>query len=102
MTEALTWIVLAGAALGAILKWLLIPIHKTAKKVDEFVEAAPTLIEIAAEFKPNHSTSLRDVVDRIEANQKNQADRIETVENKVDTYLLNRLPGGQRCTDPSG
>jgi len=102
----LTAIVLAGAAFGVVWKWVLIPIHRAAKTIDRAAEASPTLLAISDQFKPNHGTSLRDVIDRIEAQQTRQDvrldrqdEQLETIENKIDSFLRDRRPGGQRAAD---
>ena len=56
--------VLAGlVSLGIIWRKFLHPVIKTVVVISE---AAPTLLEVAAEFKPNGGGSLHDVVGRIE------------------------------------
>lgn len=82
------------------MKWLVIPIIKLVEAAVHFADDLPTLQEIADEFKPNAGNSLRDTVDRIERNQTDMDERFDTLENKIDTFILQSFPGGQRATDP--
>jgi hypothetical protein len=70
-----TWVdiaVGAAAVLAALVSFGIIWrkfLHPMFKTVVVISEAAPTLLEIATEYKPNGGGSLHDVVDRIEAGQ---------------------------------
>lgn len=59
-------------------------------------EAAEILRQIAFEFKPNHGTSLRDVVDRIEGTARQMAHTLELMQERLTSYeqmvdLLKRI-----------
>lgn len=103
METTLGLIVLTGAALAVIWRWVILPIGKAARAVVRVSEAHPVLMDIASEFKPNHGTSLKDTVDRIEANlqrhQHHADERFDTLENKIDMFILQRKPNGLRITD---
>ncbi len=92
-------IVLSGAAAAALWRWLIKPLWKGVRGVVYFSDATPVLMEIAEQFKPNAGTSLRDTVDRIERRQDDLNDALVSIEDKIDTFLINRQPGGQRATD---
>lgn len=60
------WVIAAAAlltALTVIWRKFVRPLVHAANLI---ADAAPVLLAIAAEFQPNHGTSLRDVVNRIE------------------------------------
>jgi hypothetical protein len=71
------------------------------------IEAHPILLNIAHEFEPNDGHSLRDRIDKIdkeilEAAKERQRmhEQLEEIDNKIDLYLIDRLPGGRRHYDP--
>lgn len=103
METTLGLIVLIGAALAAIYKWLLKPAWCAVRGVVHWVDATPVLMEIAEEFKPNAGSSLRDRIDSIEGTiHRHQAEantRFDSIESKIDAFILDRRPGGQRHTD---
>lgn len=59
-----------------------------------------TLLEIAAEFAPNHGTSLFDRITVLERSQERQQDTLDQILNRIDTHIAQRQPGGQRSSDP--
>ena len=92
-------IVLSGAALAALWRWFLKPLWVGLRGVVHFVDCTPVLLDIAEQFKPNAGTSLRDTVDRVERRQDDLSDKLVSIEDKIDTFLINRQPGGKRITD---
>ena len=92
-------IVLSGATVAALWRWVFKPCWCAIRGVVRFTDATPVLMEIADEFKPNSGTSLRDTVDRIERTQTEQGDKLQSIEHKIDTFIIQRQPGGHRSTD---
>ncbi len=99
-THINAWWMIGGAVAVSILlqrmwKHIVIPLWSIRRAVVRFADNHATLMEIAEEFKPNHGTSLRDVVDRIEASlgKSNEA---------IDLHIIDRRPDGRRKTDPRG
>jgi hypothetical protein len=60
--------------------YLLRPIHRFMIAFTDFLEAQPTLISIATEFKPNSGKSLRDQVDSIKSTVDNNTNRLGILE----------------------
>lgn len=87
-----TWVNIAigaAAALAALVSLGIIWrrfLRPTVKAVVVISEAAPTLLEIANEFKPNAGGSLHDVVDRIETRLTERTGLIDSI--RVDQSTL--------------
>ena len=69
-------------------------LRPAARLIREFVHAAdnvaqhgPTLLEIAAEFRPNSGGSLRDVIDRIEAAATTLGGKVDVLAVSVQTHI---------------
>jgi hypothetical protein len=69
----------------------------TVRAADALEEAVPVLKEIAEEFKPNHGTSLKDTVNRMDRNIKTNSENAATIYRMVaamehvDPVLLDPL-----------
>lgn len=87
---------LARRLMSAVLK----PSWEIMKTTVHLAEVKRTLIEIAEQFKPNDGTSLRDVVEHLAEGQECLTDAIDSLTSKVDAFILDRKPNGQRHTDP--
>lgn len=76
---------IAGAVTGLGVIWkrgvkpVLRFIRATVHAADALDETLPVLREIAEEFKPNHGTSLKDVVERLDRNVHTNAENVATV-----------------------
>ena len=69
-------------------------LRPAARLIREFVHAAdnvaqhgPTLLEIAAEFRPNSGGSLRDVIDRIEAAATDMQGQVVALTANVQMHI---------------
>lgn len=77
------WLILVAAVLtAAITIWRkgILPLWRLASRlsadIQRIAEATPVLVDIAEEFQPNGGSTLRDTVDRIEANGKRLEDGV--------------------------
>jgi PAS domain S-box-containing protein len=104
LKEIGAWIVLAGAvvtAVGALHLKLISPSIKAVRSFIKFFEdmkiLIPTLQDMASEFKNNHGSSLRDVVDRIENSMIRNRDLGRMLLSSTQTAHFEADANG-RCT----
>ncbi len=89
-----------AAALGATMRWIVVPAFQTARGVIHFADALPVLQEIAEQFKPNGGLSLHDQVQEMNRGLTANADAIDEVKNLLENHVASVRPGGRRRTDP--
>lgn len=84
MAESIFFWVAGIAAIILLLRYIgiyvFIPFNRWARAVNAFIEAQPTLLQIAEEFKQNSGSTLRDQVDS--ANM-----RLENIEQQLELLL---------------
>lgn len=85
------------AAVGGVLKLWVFPAVRTMSKV---AELHPTWVKIGEDYKVNGGPTLHEQIDTIVENLDGVCDRLATVENKIDTFVLQRQKGGRRNGDP--
>ncbi len=99
--EPLLWAGGAAAAIGSIMKWVILPTIKLVRTMIHFADATPVLMEMAEQFKPNGGPPLHEQVASMVRGQVEITDRLETVEGKIDSFVVQRKRGGNRNTDPA-
>ena len=75
-----------------LIVYVLIPGLHWAKSFNEFMEAQPTLMEIADQFKPNGGESLRDQIDQANV-------RLENIEQQLEALLTEAPWDGEERRD---
>lgn len=84
---AIVTVIGAAAAIVGSWKKVFKPLLHAASFADQIVNAIPDLLDIAAEFKEDHGTTLRDVVDRIEGTAIIQGEQITELRAYVQAEL---------------
>ena len=112
VTEVHLWELVLGASvfvgvLASIWDKGFIRIYHFAKGTVKTLEAHPILVEIAEQFKPNHGTSLYDVIMDIRAQQSKHAtmlheygEDLTDIKRILEDYVADLQPGGRRHSDP--
>jgi len=95
-------VMIAGSATIVEQAWSkgIVPLYRLVRGTVAHIEADPVLLEIAERFRPNAGTSLHDRIIHIEETQSDHGDQITELATRVDTFIMERRPGGRRKTDP--
>jgi hypothetical protein len=95
-------LIIAGAGVIADQIWtkVVLRLWRLMRGTVQHIEADKILMEIAFQFKPNNGSSLVDRITHIDERLSAHSNRIEELTNKIDVFILDRHPGGNRHTDP--
>jgi hypothetical protein len=81
---AIDWIIYAGAAIGALALIWRTAVKPTLAFFNRLDDYGPVIADIAREFKNNSGSSLKDTLDRLEANTNLALSRLDRIERKLD------------------
>lgn len=97
-------LVIAGAGVVLEQLWLkvVVRLYRLFKYGERHVLVDAVLLEIAEQFKPNGGSSLYDQIQFMQGSIDNNRLAVEALDNKFDIFILGRVAGGDRSTDPSG
>lgn len=98
--ELLVAIAAGGVIVDQVWTKVIVRVWQVMRNTVEHIDADKVLMGIAQEFKPNNGTSLVDRLMRMEQKITANTANIAELTNKIDVFILERRPGGQRSSDP--
>ena len=104
-------VIIAGVLAIIDIVWTkgIVRVYRLLKAGEHAIDVSRTLAQIAEQFEPNDGSSLLDRIVKLENNQQQlqhgqagMQTALEELTNRIDTFIIDRHPGGRRHTDPNG
>jgi hypothetical protein len=90
----------AGVVLDQIWTKVILRLWRVIHGTIVHIDADRVLMDIARQFKPNAGNSLVDQIRSIEKQIADTAGNLTELANRVDLFIIDQHPGGNRHTDP--